>query len=68
MSGASMTTASRPPRVALGVREACESLGCSWDFFNQYVRPELPIVRRGRRQLIAVADLERWCAANAERW
>lgn len=55
------------PRLALDVTEACEALGVGWDYFAEHVAPELRIVRRGRRKLIAVAELERWLEANAER-
>jgi hypothetical protein len=55
------------PRLALDVSEACASLGVSWDYFVEYVAPELRIVRRGRRKLIALTELERWLDANAER-
>ena len=58
---------SQVPRLALSVSEACEALAVSWDFFAEHVAPELRIVRRGRRKLIAVAELERWLDANAER-
>lgn len=54
-------------RLALSVQEACEALGCGWDFFSEHVAPDLRIVRRGRRKLIAVAELERWLEANSER-
>jgi hypothetical protein len=53
------------PRLALDVAESCEALGVSWDFWTQHVAPEVRIVRRGRRKLIAVAELERWLDANA---
>jgi len=46
--------------------EACQALGVSWDFWREHVAPELHVVRRGRRKMIAVAELERWLAANAE--
>jgi hypothetical protein len=55
------------PRLALSVEEACEALGVSWDFWQAHVVPELRIVRRGRRKLIAVAELERWLADAGER-
>lgn len=54
------------PRLALSVSEACDALGCSWDFFAEHVAPELRVVRRGRRKLIAVAELARWLDENAE--
>jgi excisionase family DNA binding protein len=55
-----------PPRIALSVEEACQSLGCSWDFFAEHVAPSLRVVRRGRRKLIAVEELQRWMRDNAE--
>lgn len=55
------------PRLALSIEEACESIGVGWDFWAEHVAPELRIVRRGRRKLIAVAELERWLDANGER-
>lgn len=54
-----------PPRLALDVAECCAALGCSWDWWSEHVAPEVRIVRRGRRKLIAVAELERWLDANA---
>lgn len=57
----------RPPRLALTVNESCEALGVGHDFFSEHVAPELRIVRRGKRKMIAVAELERWLDANAER-
>lgn len=55
------------PRLAVDVNEACASLGVSWDYFTAHVAPELRIVRRGRRKLIALTELERWLDANSER-
>jgi hypothetical protein len=56
------------PRVALTVPgEAAAALGCSADFFDEHVRPELRLVRRGRRVFVAVAELERWLERNAAR-
>jgi hypothetical protein len=54
------------PRLALSVDEACQALGVSWDFWHEHVAPEVRIVRRGRRKLIPVAELERWLADSAE--
>jgi excisionase family DNA binding protein len=54
-------------RLALSVDEACSALGVSWDTWREYVEHEVRVVRVGRRKLIAVAELERWLAANAER-
>ncbi len=47
--------------------EAARLLGCSRDFFDEHVLPELRVVRRGRLVLVAVRELERWLEANAER-
>ena len=40
--------------------------GVSVDFFEEHVMHELRIVRRGRRRLIPVGELERWLEASAE--
>ena len=55
------------PRLALSKLEAASALGVSVDFFEQHVMPELRIVRRGRRRLIAVEELRRWLADSAYR-
>lgn len=61
-------TATTPvPRLALSIEEACAALGVGWDFFNEHISPELRLVRRGRRKLVAVRELERWLAENGER-
>jgi excisionase family DNA binding protein len=54
-------------RLALSKAEAAESLGVSVDYFEEHVMPELRIVRRGRRRLIPVAELERWLDRSAAR-
>lgn len=54
------------PRLALSVEEACEALGCSWDFWREHVEPEVRVVRRGRKKLVPVRELERWLEAQAE--
>lgn len=59
---------SRPvetPKLALSKAEAAASLGVSVDFFEAHVMPELRVVRRGRRLLVAVREIERWLDANA---
>lgn len=53
------------PRLALSPNEASEALGVSRDFFDEHIAPELPIVRRGRRKLIAIRALERWLSEHA---
>ena len=55
------------PRVALSIPESAASLGVGIDFFNENIRPELKVIRRGSKRLIPVSELERWCAENAER-
>ena len=57
-----------PPRLALRVPdEAADALGVSPDFFDEHVRQELRLVRRGRLVFVAVAELERWLDVNASR-
>src|SRR5688572_28577762 len=51
---------STAPRLALSPDEAAVALGVSRDFFDQHIAHELRVVRRGRRRLVAVAELERW--------
>lgn len=48
------------PRLSVSPREAAEMLGVSRDYFDEHIIQELRIVRRGRRILIALAELERW--------
>jgi excisionase family DNA binding protein len=55
------------PRVALSVDEAAASLGVSKDYFDEHIRPELRIARRGRRILIGVDELRRWVDRNSAR-
>ena len=55
------------PRIALTPAEAATALGVGPDFFDANIRPELKTIRRGSKRLIPVAELERWCEANAER-
>jgi hypothetical protein len=52
--------------LALNVEEACAALGVSWDFWAEHIAPEVRVVRRGRRKLVAVSELERWLDRNAE--
>jgi len=54
------------PKLALSLAAAAHALDVSDDFFREHVKPELRIVRRGRRQFIARAELERWLAASGE--
>lgn len=61
------TATPSPPQLALSVLEACAALGVSHDFWQEHVAPEIRIVRRGRRKLIAVRELERWLEASGEK-
>ena len=53
------------PRLALSIDEAAEALSVSRDFFEQHIRHELRLVRRGRKILVPVRELERWLEHNA---
>jgi excisionase family DNA binding protein len=52
-------------RLALSPNEAAHALGVSRDFLDEHILPELRIVRRGRRRLIALRELERWLNESA---
>ena len=58
-------TPQSPPRLALTPAEAATALGVSRDFYDQHIAPELHIVRRGRRRLVPVRELERWLDEQA---
>ena len=47
--------------------EAAEMLGVSRDYLDEHVLCELRTVRRGRRVLIALTELERWLDRSAAR-
>jgi len=52
-------------RLALSPDDAAASLGVSRDFLDEHILPELRVVRRGRRRLIPLRELERWLDQNA---
>ena len=52
-------------RLSLSPAEAAATLGVSRDFLDHHILPELRIVRRGRRRLIPVRELERWLDQHA---
>ena len=59
------------PRIALTPAEAAAAIGVGPDFFDGQRRAsELRLIRRGRKRLVPVAELERWVAETAEmgRW
>lgn len=53
------------PRFALTPPEAAAAIGVGPDFFEENVAPELRLIRRGRKRLVPVAELERWVAQAA---
>jgi hypothetical protein len=55
------------PRFALTIPETAASLGYGVDYFNEHVRPEVKLIRRGSKVQVPVFELERWVAENAER-
>ena len=55
------------PRLALSPDEAAAAIGVSRDYMDEHVGPELRWVRRGRRKLVAVAELELWLERSAAR-
>jgi excisionase family DNA binding protein len=55
------------PRLSVSPDEAAAILGVSRDYFDEHVIGELRVVRRGRRILIALAELERWLDRSATR-
>jgi len=55
------------PRLTLTPEEAAGALGVSRDFFDEHVKPELRVIRRGRLVLIPMGELERWTDENASR-
>jgi hypothetical protein len=55
------------PRLALSKREAAEAIGCSVDFLEEHVAPELKWIRRGRLCFVAVTELQRWLDQEAHR-
>jgi excisionase family DNA binding protein len=60
-------SAATVPRLALSKTEAADALGVSIDFLEQHILHELRIVRRGRRRLIPLTELQRWIDSNAHR-
>lgn len=41
------------------------ALGCSRDFFDKHIGPELRWVRRGRLKFVAIAEMEDWLRRSA---
>jgi excisionase family DNA binding protein len=55
------------PRLAVSPDEAAAVLGVSRDYFDEHVIGDLRVVRRGRRILVPLAELERWLDRSATR-
>jgi excisionase family DNA binding protein len=56
-------------RLTISPGEAADMLGVSRDFFDEHIKPELRIVRRGSKTiLIPIAELERWLEKSAARY
>jgi excisionase family DNA binding protein len=53
-------------KLLLSRTEAAEALNVSEDYFDEHVRPEIRVVRRGRRVLVPVREIEKWIDRNAE--
>lgn len=66
-SGGKLSKVSPVPRLALSVEVSCAAVGVSCDFSQEHVAPEVRVIRRGHRKLIAVAELQRWLDKHAER-
>ena len=59
---------SRPvPALALTPAEAAAAIGVSAEFFREHVDAELRWIRRGRKRLVSVRELEEWLDRNGER-
>jgi excisionase family DNA binding protein len=52
-------------RLAVGPEDAAEMLGMSRDTFDRIVKPEIRFVKRGRKVLVPVRELEAWLDRNA---
>jgi hypothetical protein len=46
---------------------AAAALGVSRDYFDEHIRPELLVVRRGRRVLVSTVELSRWLDSASAR-
>jgi hypothetical protein len=46
--------------------EAAAAIGVGPDYFDQKVAPELRLIRRGRKRLVPVVELERWVTESAD--
>lgn len=54
-------------RLALTPSEAAASLGVGRSFFYEQILPEIRTIRRGRKRLVPVVELEDWIRRNTSR-
>lgn len=54
------------PRIALTPAEAAAAVGVGPDFFDANIAPQIRLIRRGRKRLVPVSELERWVVESAE--
>jgi excisionase family DNA binding protein len=57
----------RVPRLAYSPTEAAQALGVSRSFFFEHVNNELRWIRRGRRKLVSIAELQKWLERSSAR-
>ena len=56
-------------RVTVMPNEAASMLGVSRDFFDEHIKPEMRIIRRGSKTiLIPIAEVEGWVDRSAARY
>ena len=53
--------------MAYSPDEAARSIGVSRDYFDEHVICDLRVIRRGRRRLVPIKELERWVDETARR-
>jgi excisionase family DNA binding protein len=54
-----------PKKLAVGPEEAARMLDMSRDTFDRIVKPEVRFVKRGRKVIIPVRELDAWLDRNA---
>jgi hypothetical protein len=68
MSKSTGASSGTVPRIALRCpSEAAAALGVSDEFFDEHVRPELRLIRKGRYTFVSVTELSRWAEDNSAR-
>jgi hypothetical protein len=51
--------------IAVGPEAAAALLSCSRDYFDLHIAPELRWIRRGRKKLVTIRELESWAERNS---